>query len=125
MTKTTFTLGAGNKKKALQYEWSPSGAVLVLQRAKTKIDRCFFLVALHHFSGQTVKGGFSETTPSPVGFGKWVEVTSRRFNSQNLTSRHGSFMAAILREEFGVESGLEDNSVVLTFPTDTRPATNN
>jgi hypothetical protein len=123
MIKTVHTLGAGNKKKPLQYDWSSSGAILVLQREKPKIDRCFFLVALYHFSGQMVEGGFSQTTPAPHGFGKWVEVASKRFNSRNLTSRHGSFMAAILCEEFGVESSLEGNSVILTFPTNTRPAT--
>ena len=125
MIKTTYTLGAGNKKKPLQYDWSPLGAALVLQQGKTKIDRCFFLLALYHFSGRTVEGGFSETSPAPNGFGKWVEDTSKRFNSQNLTSRHGSFMAAILCAEFAVQSSLKGNSVMLTFPTNTRPATQN
>jgi len=125
MIKTIYTLGAGSKKRPLQYDWSPGGAVLTLQRGKPKIDRCFFLLALYHFSGQTVEGGFSETIPAPRGFGKWVEVTSKCFNSRNLTSRHGSFMAAILCEEFEVESALDGNSVVLTFPANTRSATRN
>jgi hypothetical protein len=118
--KTIETLGAGKKKRPFHYDWSASGAVL-LQQGKPRIDRCFFLVALHHFSGETVDGGFSETNPAPDGFGKWVEVASKRFNSRNLSPRHGSFMAAILCEEYGVRSALRGKSIVLTFPTDTRP----
>jgi hypothetical protein len=121
MLKAIDTLGAGKKKRTFQYDWSPSGAVL-LQRGKPRIDHCFFLVALYHFSGQTVEGGFSETNPALNGFGKWVEVASRRFNSRNLSPRHGSFVAAILCEEYGVNSTLRGKSVLLTFPTDSRPA---
>jgi hypothetical protein len=122
MVKTIYTLGSGNKKRPLIYDWSLDGAVLVLQQGKTKIDRSFFSVALHQFSGRTVEGGFSQTNPAPGGFGKWVEGASNRFNSRKLTSRHGSFVAAILCQEFGVKSSLKGNSVMLTFPTSTRSA---
>lgn len=72
-----------------------------------------------------VEGGFSQTTPAPNGFGKWVELASKRFNSRNLTPRHGSFMAAILCDKFGVKSSLNGNSVMLSFPTNTLPAAEN
>jgi len=39
------------------------------------------------------------TSPTPGGFGEWVQGKSGRLNKTSLTPRHGSFIAAILREE--------------------------
>jgi hypothetical protein len=122
MIKTICTLS--KKRASFSYDWSRDGAVLQ-QAGEPRIDSQFFLEALHHFSGKTVDGGFSQDAPPDGGFGEWVETESPRFNSRKLTPRHGSFMAAILCEEFGVQSANHGKKVVLTFPAIKRRAMHN
>jgi hypothetical protein len=56
------------------------------------------MAALRHFSGKTVRGGFSMTNPTLGGFGEWIEQNSSRYG-RSLTPRHGSFIACMHRSE--------------------------
>ena len=110
------TLGSPGKRTWFSYSHVVGGVVLDEQRGRPRIDARFLDRARHHFSGQTVLGGFKEDGPPVGSFGAWVEADSRNYNSRNLTPRHGSFMAAILCSESGVRNWLNGRSVVLSFP---------
>jgi hypothetical protein len=81
-----------------------------------------FSEAMRHFAGKKVYGGFSQDSPTPGGFGEWVEGESPRLNSRKLSPRHGSFIAAILVAAADVRCELEGNAIVLHFPEASRTA---
>jgi len=110
------TLGGGRKKKQFWYKGSVGIGVVLQQSGKPKIDAGFFQAALDYFSGKTVDGGFREDAAPQSSFGEWIEQASPRLNSRKLTPRHGSFMAAILCNEAGVQHSLKGNKIVLSFP---------
>ncbi len=56
--------------------------------------------------------------PKPGGLGEWVAENSTQFNTVKLTPRHASFIAAILRHEGYITSGLDGNAVLLHFEED-------
>jgi hypothetical protein len=112
--KTLTTLG--HQRKEFHYSGSIQIGVVLHQSSHPRIDHAFFAAALSHFAGQTVKGGFKQDDPPSGGFGEWVQNQSERLNSNKLTPRHGSFMAAILCDESGVKSSLDGNAVILQFP---------
>jgi hypothetical protein len=106
----------GHKRREFCYSGSIQSGVVLHQSGRPRIDAPFFAAALRHFAGQKVYGGFKEDDPLSGGFGHWVQNESSRLNSRKLTPRHGSFVAAILCSEAGVESSLDGNAVVLKFP---------
>jgi len=69
---------------------------------------------LENFKGKTIRGGFSMTSPTPDGFGEWIQENSQRYG-RKLTPRHGSFIAAILVNEGYIRSSLDRTAVVLHF----------
>jgi hypothetical protein len=113
-SKTLTTLG--HKRRKFCYSGSISSGVVLDQSNHPRIDAIFFKAALCHFAGQIVYGGFRQDAPPKGGFGEWVQSESSQCNSRKLTPRHGSFMAAILCVEAGVQSSLDGNAVVLKFP---------
>lgn len=61
------------------------------------------------FRGKTVPGGFSMTDPMPGGFSEWIgENTS-------LTPRHGSHIAAVLREMGVIKEAYGKKPIMLKF----------
>jgi hypothetical protein len=110
------TLGAGRKKRLFLYRGSVKTGVVLLQSGKPRIDAGFFMEALCHFSGKQVVGGFREDAAPPGSFGEWVDRSSSLLNSRKLTPRHGSFMAAILCAECGVQPSVKGKKIVLEFP---------
>ena len=113
---TLNTLGHPSKRTTFTYEGSITTGVRLHQTGNPKIDAAFFAAALKQFAGQEVKGGFKMDDPPKEGFGWWVQENSARCNSQKLSARHGSFMAAILCAEAGATSRLNGTSVWLRFP---------
>lgn len=114
--RTLNTLGHESVRTEFSYEGSIKSGVWLQQTGKPRVDAAFFAAALEHFAGREVKGGFKEDDPPKGGFGEWVRDHSRDHNWQKLTPRHGSFIAAILCREGGVESWLRGNAVWLRFP---------
>jgi hypothetical protein len=72
------------------------------------------------FQGRRILGGFSETNPTPDGFGEWVRDNSNH-NSQPLTPRHASRIAAILVAERYAGSDRDGNAVIIKFDSSGSP----
>lgn len=110
------TLGPKKKRTWFRYRGKvKQGTILLFQSGEVSISPELYMAALRHFSGQTVRGGFSMTNPTPGGFGEWIKQNSFSYG-RSLSPRHGSFIAAILVHEGYIQSYLRGNAVMLHFP---------
>jgi len=109
------TLGSENKRTWFVYEGNVDHGTTLIQSGKPIVTHEFYAAALKHFAGRTIRGGFSETKPTPGGFGEWIQENSRKYG-HTLTPRHGSFIAAILVHERYIHSSLQGNAILLNFP---------
>jgi hypothetical protein len=116
MATTLETLGRPNKRTTFSYEGSMQAGVVLNQTGQPKVGPTIFSEALRQFAGKTIRGGFKEDDPPAGGFGEWLQNESPKHNSQKLTPRHASFVAAILVHEGGVKRTFDGNAVVLHFP---------
>lgn len=113
---TTVTCGGPARRTQFDYEGDfDNGIIIRFASGETPISHSFLRAAVDHFRGREVKGGFSMTEPAPGGFGQWVESQSVALNTTRLTPRHGSFIAAILRDMGYLECRLDGNAVILQF----------
>jgi hypothetical protein len=113
---TIFTCGSLGRRTEFTYEGSiDTGVILKFTSGDTEISSEFLRAAIDHFRGKDVRGGFSMTSPTPGGFGEWVQNKSKILNKTSLTPRHGSFIAAILQKEGYLRSTLDGNAVILKF----------
>ena len=113
---TIFTCGGPAKRTQFTYEGDfDNGVTIQFASGDTRITHGLLKAAIDYFRGREVKGGFSMTNPTPGGFGQWVETNSRALNATPLTPRHGSFIAAILREMGYLQCHLDGNAVILEF----------
>lgn len=113
---TIFTCGGPGKSKQFTYEGDlESGIIIKYAYSPVEISPRFLRAAIEHFKGRKVRGGFSMTDPPAGGFGDWVQNQSKTLNKTPLTPRHGSHIAAILREMGYLRCNLEGNAVILTF----------
>jgi len=107
----------GSPGKAVRFSYSGNvfdGVVIKYNYANVSVDRDFLRRILTTFRGRKILGGFSETNPTPDGFGEWVRDNSNH-NSQPLTPRHASRIAAILVAEGYAESDRDGNAVIIKF----------
>ena len=109
------TLGGTNKRTTFTYEGTVSDGVVLTSQSNLPISSRVFETALKEFEGRTVRGGFSMTTPPPDGFGAWIQANSKALNRRKLTSRHGSFIAAILVHEGRIGHRRIGNAIFLEF----------
>lgn len=113
---TIFTCGSPGRRTEFTYEGNIDNRVILkFASGNTEISSELLKAAIDHFRGRDVRGGFSMTSPTPGGFGEWVQNESRLFNKTSLSPRHGSFIAAILREGGYLRCTLEGNAVILKF----------
>lgn len=111
-----FTCGGLNKRTQFQYEGNlDDGVIIYFPSGNIKIDHDFFMAIINHFKGKEILGGFSMTNPPPDGFGQWVKSNSKRLNRKGLTPRHGSFIAAVLRDMGFLQCRLAGSAVILKF----------
>lgn len=61
------------------------------------------------FRGKTIPAGFSMTDPTPGGFGEWLAENTA------LTPRHGSHIAAVLKEMGVIAESYGKRSITLKF----------
>jgi hypothetical protein len=113
---TIRTLGHLSKRTTFTYTGSVREGVVLEFTGSHKISSEFFLALLNNFDGQTIPGGFSNVNPYPGGLGAWVVHNSRNISPPKLSSRHASFIAAILANEGYITSTLRGNAVILHFP---------
>jgi len=113
---TIFTCGSPSKRTYFTYEGDfDNGVIIRFASGDTRITHKFLKATIDYFRGIEVKGGFSMTKPTPGGFGQWVETNSKSLNATSLTPRHGSFIAAILREMGYLQCRLDGNAIILEF----------
>ncbi len=111
----TMTLGSPGKAVTFVYSGNVlDGVVIKYKYADVYVNRDFLNHILATFKGKRVLGGFSETEPTPGGFGEWVRDNSE-FNSQPLTPKHASRIAAIFVAEGYAESYRDRNTVIIKF----------
>lgn len=109
------TLGSPGKAVTFNYTGNIlSGVVIKYNYANVSIDRNFLNLILITFRGKKILAGFSETNPTPNGFGEWIRDNSKH-NSELLTPRHASRIAAILVAEKYAKADREGNAVILDF----------
>lgn len=113
---TIFTCGGPARRTQFDYEGDfDNGVTIRFASGDTRISHGLLRAATDYFRGKEVKGGFSMTKPTPGGFGQWVESHSRTLNTTPLTPRHGSFIAAILRDMGYLQCHIDGNAVILEF----------
>lgn len=61
------------------------------------------------FKYRTVPGGFSMTDPIPGGFGEWIK------NNSQFSPRHGSHIAAVLKETGVIKESFGKKPIMLQF----------
>ena len=61
------------------------------------------------FRGKTIPGGFSMTEPIPGGFGEWIR------DHTPYTPRHGSHIAAVLKEMGVIKESYGSKPIMLRF----------
>ena len=111
-----ITCGGSQRATEFSYEGSiQAGFVIMFDTANVSLTREFIQTIITEFRGRSIRGGFKMDDPPPDGFGKWVQDNSARLNSQSLTPRHASFIAAILRHDGYLNCRLEGNAVILDF----------
>jgi hypothetical protein len=112
-----WTLGHGLRKRRFVYVGSvATGVQVIFHNSAMRVSAGFFRALLGRFAGCSVKGGFSQTKPTPSALGEWVSQYSRLLNETSLTPRDASFVAAVLVNEGYAEATLEGNAVCLVFP---------
>ena len=112
---TISTLGPPSRRTQFTYAGDVHAGVTLHFTNKPRVSAEFFQAILNEFRGETIAGGFSMTSPTPGGLGEWVQDNSARLNPVRLTSRHASFIAAILVNEGLITSSLKGNKVYLHF----------
>ena len=113
---TIFTCGGPAKRTRFTYEGNlENGVIIRFASGDIRVTQRLLKAAINFFRGKEVKGVFSMTNPTAGGFGQWVETNSNSLNSTSLTPRHGSFIAAILREMGYLQCRLDGNAVILEF----------
>ena len=109
------TLGTPAKAVTFIYHGSVNdGIEIEYEGASVSVSAEFFQNILNHFAGMRVAGGFKVNAPTPNGFGEWVRDNSH-LNTQSLTPKHASRIAAILVFEEYIVSELEGIAVYLNF----------
>ncbi len=111
-----YTCGNPGRRTEFTYEGNlDSGIIIKFTSCNINISTVFLKAVIDHFKGREVKGGFSMTSPTPGGFGQWVKSNSRTLNETPLSPRHGSFIAAILKEMGYLQSYTDGNAIILRF----------
>lgn len=113
---TIFTCGSPGKRTEFTYEGDVhTGVVLKFASGDKPVSAELLRAAVNEFRGKEIMGGFSMDNPPADGFGAWVQDRSKTLNKTALTPRHGSFIAAILREVGVLRCSLNGNAVILKF----------
>ncbi len=112
------TRTCGSPAKATKFDYTGTVAVgitLQFDSGDVPVNSQFLNAIRARFAGQRIAGGFKMDDPPPNGFGAWVRDNSAALNGRQLTPRHASFIAAVLRDAGWLECQLEGNAVYLQF----------
>ena len=105
------TCGHESMRTAFVYRGNVrDGIVLEFESGDVEVSAEVLSAVLSQFRGRTVRGGFSMTDPTSGGVGEFLAQQNSR-----LTSRHASFVCAVLQNENYAQCSLDGNAVVVTF----------
>lgn len=108
---TIETCGSEARRTEFTYRGSArEGITLEFESGDFEIDAQTIAAVINHFRGQTVRGGFSMTSPPLGSVGALLQQQGR-----GLTPRYASFLCAALQHEGLVNCVLDGNAVVVTF----------
>jgi hypothetical protein len=93
------------------FEYTPDGrgGFFIEYTGRPHISIEFIQKIQSEFKNKTVPGGFSMTNPIPGGFGEWIQ------NNSPLTPRHGSHIAAVLKEFGIIKDSFGKKPIMLKF----------
>lgn len=115
MPRTT-TCGGFHRATEFSYQGSiKTGFVVNFDSGNISLAKAFLQAIINEFRGKTIRGGFKMDNPPAYSFGKWVQDNSDLLNGRQLSPRHASFIAAILRNEGYLNCRLDGNAVILDF----------
>ena len=108
---TIETCGNEAKRTVFTYRGNAQeGVILEFESGDFEIPAQTIAATMQNFRGQTVRGGFSMTTPMPGGVGEFLQR-----QGGGLTPRHASFLCAVLNHEGLANCTLDGNAVVVAF----------
>lgn len=93
------------------FEYSPDfkGGFFIEYTGRPHITKQMISKIGTEFRGKTVPGGFSMTSPIPGGFGEWIR------DNTPYTPRHGSHIAAVLKEMGIIKETYGNKPIMLRF----------
>jgi hypothetical protein len=112
------TRTCGSPARATEFDYDGSvaqGITLRFDAGDVQVTPQFLNAIRANFAGQRIAGGFKMDDPRPNGFGEWVRDNSPALNGRQLTPRHASFIAAVLRDAGWLQCQLVGNAVYLQF----------
>ncbi len=112
--KKIWTLGSPNKRTQFEYSGSIQEGATINFSGNPTISPDLFQAITQQFSGRSIRGGFSMTSPTTGGLGEWIQDNSSQYG-RKLTPRHALFIAAIMVHENLITSSLKGNAVILHF----------
>ena len=108
---TISTCGPADRRTEFTYRRSvPNGIIIEFESGDFEIPARTIEAVINRFRGQTVRGGFSMTDPTPGGVGEFLQQMG-----DGLTPRHASFLCAVLGHEGYASCRLDGNAVVVEF----------
>jgi hypothetical protein len=108
---TIETCGNESKRTTFTYHGNvESGVTFAFESGDFFIPSHIIQNVINHFRGQSIRGGFSMTEPTPGGVGEFIASLGN-----NLTPRHASFLCAVLQHQGHVNCTLSGNAVVVQF----------
>jgi len=78
-----------------KYTLDGNGGFFIEYTGRPHISKALIQQIKSQFKGRTIPAGFSMTNPILGGFGEWIQENT------SLSPRHGSHIAAVLKE-FGI-----------------------
>ncbi len=92
-----------------EYTLDGHGGFFIEYTGRPHISREFILKIQSTFKNKTVPGGFNATDPMPGGFGEWIN------NNSLYTPRHGSHIAAVLKDLGIIKRSYGTRPIMLEF----------
>jgi hypothetical protein len=106
-TMPTISTLSGRAK--FEYTLDGQGGFFIEYTGRPHISREFILKIQSTFKNKTVPGGFNVTDPILGGFGEWIKNNSR------YTPRHGSHIAAVLKDLGIIKRSYDQKPIMLEF----------
>ena len=103
------TISTLSGKTDFEYTPDGKGGFFIEYTGRPYVSGEFVQKIQNEFRNKTIPGGFSMTEPIPGGFGEWLQ------NNSSFTPRHGSHIAAVLKQLGIIKSSYGKRPIMLQF----------